>query len=139
MIQKLYLLMDKLHEAPNEIGQTPYLLALTARRLENAETLRSLGANIRATDKISCNLLHYAARTGVGGGVRQALSDGIDVNSVDTNFWSALHWTAASNELTYHAIEELLQAGCDREALDKQGRTASTLADRPGKKLNWLF
>ncbi len=86
------------------------------------------GADPSRGDKRGCNALHYAARAKKSDMIERILEYGIDINAIDHNGWTPLHWAVASTKDSADVIRLLLQSGCDQSTRDKQGRTALDLA-----------
>lgn len=68
--------------------------------------------------------------------VATLLNDGFDINYVDDNGWSALHWANFNSQLEVRpfveTIDLLIKNGIDVNKTDKRGRTALLLLIRPG-------
>ena len=62
-----------------------------------------------------------AAQNGEIDNIRKYLKDGVDINSVDQNGWSALHWAAQNGQLPL--ISVLLNNGADVNARNARGET----------------
>ena len=112
------------------VGKSALLTAIASResRLDSFDYLIGLGANPLQKDKRGCNGLHYAARAKKCDIIKRLLEYAINVNEIDLNGWSPLHWAVASMEDSTEILSLLLQRGCDTNIRDKQGRTALNLA-----------
>lgn len=111
------------------VGRSPIQVAIGKSHWDIFDHFIRLGDNPTHADKRGCTGLHYAA----GGennddAVRKILRCEVDINGVDSNGWSALHWAAASSYGTSTVLKTLLQAGINRDLEDNQGRTALDLA-----------
>lgn len=114
----------------NLVGHSALLTAISSdySPLEKFDYLISLGADLLQADKRGYNSLHYAARVKNSQAIKRILEHGIDVNGIDSNCWSPLHWATASTEDSIETVTLLLEYGCDKNMRDKQGRTALDLA-----------
>lgn len=130
-LEHVKLLLEKgsqLHSY-NLIGQSPIQVAICKSRWDVFNHLIDLGCDPTLPDKRGCTGLHYAARgRNNDDSVRRILEYGLDINGVDSNGWSALHWAAASGYRTAKVIKTLLQAGINKDLKDNQGRTALDLS-----------
>lgn len=113
----------------NLIGQSPIHVAICESHWNIFNHLLELGCDPVHLDKRGCTGLHYAARgRNSDDCVKRILEGELDINGVDSNGWSALHWAAASGYGTAKVIKTLLQAGINQDLKDKQGRTALDIA-----------
>ena len=124
----------KSRQGTNMIGHNALHVAIMKKNWGIAWHLLKNGFSMASTDKFGCNGLHYAARHAHIRLIRHAITkDGVDVNSIDNNSWTALHCAAVSSLDTARVIKILLTLGCDTSIKDKQGRTAADLAVGFGK------
>ena len=110
------------------VGRNPICIAIIKLEWDIFHHLLKLGGDPLHPDKRGCGGLQYAARVGGNNVLKQILERGPDVNRVDSNGWSPLHWAAASGYGTAKVLKTLLQAGSIKDLKDKQGRTALDLA-----------
>lgn len=94
----------------------------------------SCGLGYRTKDKQGCEPLHHAASGGCLQGVRNLLESGVEVDVVDYQKWTALHWASYCGH--EEVVAYLIKKDCSREATDQQGQTALdvALAIRPGQR-----
>lgn len=121
--------------ATDLVGHSALLITVShcESQLELFEYLIQQGANPFQEDKRGCNALLYAARAKRSDIIKRMLDYGIDINTIDQNGWSSLHWAVASMENSTEVVKLLLESGCDKSFKDKQGRTALELATRFGR------
>ena len=114
----------------NLVGHSALLMTVLSRKsqLELFIYLISKGADPFQEDKRGCNGLHYAARAKKMDFIKRMLEYGLNVNAIDHNGWSSLHWAISSTEGSVDVVKLLLGSGCDISIKDKQGRTAVDLA-----------
>ena len=119
----------------NWIGHTALLATILSQepQLELCDYLIRQGADPSRGDKRGCNALHYAARAKKSDVIERILEYGININTIDHNGWTPLHWAVASTKDSADVIRLLLQSGCDQGTRDKQGRTPRDLAILFGK------
>ena len=98
-------------------GRTALHLAAGGGHNAVVRLLMEHGANILALDENGATALHHAARGGLEGDVQRTLDDWVEANW-ETDFRA---------ELDGHidVVQTLLDAGLDRNAIDKSGNTAS--------------
>ncbi len=113
----------------NWIGHSALLATILSEEseLELFDYLIRQGDDPSRGDKRGCNALHYAARAKKSDMIERILEYGIDINAIDHNGWTPLHWAVASTKDSADVIRLLLQNGCDQSIRDKQGRTARDL------------
>ena len=111
------------------VGKSALLTTIASResKVESFDYLIRLGADPLQKDRRGCNGLHYAARAQKCDIIKKLLEYAINVNVIDLNGWSPLHWAAASTEDSTETLSLLLQCGCDKSIRDKWGRTALNL------------
>lgn len=112
----------------DKIGRNPICTAILMQKWDIFDHLIKLGGDPLRQDKRGCGGLQYAARASGNEVMKKILENGPDVNAVDSNGWSPLHWAASSGWGTAKVIKTLLQAGSKKDLRDKQGRTALDLA-----------
>ena len=102
--------------------------------LELLDYLIREGADPLEEDKRGSNGLHYAARARKSDVIERMLECALNINTIDRNGWSSLHWAVASTGDSVEVVKLLLDRGCDKSMKDKQGRTALDLAKTFKKK-----
>lgn len=114
----------------NLVGHSALIASISSRepQSEAFEYLIGLGTDPLQVDRRGCNSLHYAARAKKITLIKRLLEYRININTVDANGWSPLHWAVASTEDSTEVVRLLLQSGCDNSIRDKQGRMALDLA-----------
>ena len=117
-------------DAKNLVGHSALLTTCLSHmsQLELFEYLIHQGADALQEDKRGCNGLHYAARANKGDFMKRMLACRINVNATDRDGWSPLHWAVASTKDSVECVNLLLESGCDKSKIDKQGRTALDMA-----------
>lgn len=98
-------------DAPDKIGQTPLMRAVTADDPTIVKTLIAAGVDIRAVDVDGFMALHSAATFGRGEIASFLVEAGADKNAPDNDGITALMWAATSGKLP--VVEALLAAGAD--------------------------
>jgi len=112
---------------------TPLLLAANLGNVEGALALARRGADVNAADASGVTAFVFAVKKGQKAMVEEFLKDKADLSAVDPfTGKTALHEAAARG---YSAIVDLLLAGrIDRNAPDKNGRTALSYALKYGNQ-----
>jgi len=112
---------------------TPLLLAVNFGNVEGAMALARRGADVNAADASGVTAFLFAVKKGQKAMVEEFLKDKADVRAVDPRTGkTALHEAAARG---HSAVAEILLAGgADKNALDKDGRTALSYALKYGNK-----
>ena len=105
-----------------------YILACDNTDSEFADELTSLDPNPLLLDRRGCGYLHYAARANNLNALEKFVKRGADVNLIDRQGWTPLHWGSASTRGSAKAVKLLLREGCSTDIKDKEGRTALDLA-----------
>ena len=118
-------------DVKNLVGHSALLTTCFSQmsQLELFEYLIHQGADALQEDKRGCNGLHYAARANKGDLIKRMLACRINVIATDHNGWSPLHWAVASTQDSVECVNLLLESGCDKSKIDKQGRTALDIAE----------
>ena len=113
-------------------------------------TLINAGASSNVQDNRGWMPLHYAAHFGIASNVRALIDAGAPVNGLTHDGETSLHLAARANWLydhyldlervsdVLHALETgvktcmgiLIQAGCDLDATDENGRTALSMVEQ---------
>jgi ankyrin repeat protein/L-ascorbate metabolism protein UlaG (beta-lactamase superfamily) len=112
---------------------TPLLLAVNFGNVEGALALARRGADVNAADASGVTAFLFAVKKGQKAMVEEFLKDKADVRAADPRTGkTALHEAAARG---YSAIAgTLIAGGADKNALDKDGRTALSYALKYGNK-----
>ena len=113
--------LDPKQETPNRIG----IMHLAARNGVDAQTmvfLTSRGLNSNTPDAGGRLPIHYAALKSIG----PLVSAGADINALDGQERTALHW--AVEEGRHDAVAELIRLQASVFAQDRQGNTPLHLA-----------
>ena len=119
-------------------GDTALHIAATAYRVQVAEQLIGLGADVRARNRRGAEPLHYAADGGPGAPhwnpaaqaatITLLISAGADPNAVDKSGVAPLH--RAVRTRCAAAVAALLAAGADASLRNASGSTPMMLATR---------
>jgi ankyrin repeat protein len=83
------------------------------------------------TDKLGCTLVHFFAIGNCPEGVCSLLDAGFDINGIDFQGWTALHWAAYFGH--EGVVDVLLNRHADISHTDLQGWTAYQLSIFVGK------
>jgi ankyrin repeat protein len=112
---------------------TPLLLAVNFGNVEGALALARRGADVNAADASGITAFLFAVKKGQKAMVEEFLKDKADLAAADPRTGkTALHEAAARG---YSGIAEVLLAGgADKNARDKDGRTALSYALKYGNK-----
>jgi len=78
--------------------------------------------------------LHWAAQQGDKASVKVLLKFGANPNLMDHNGLTALHWAASGNS---SCISQVLDAGTDVRAMNRDHLKAQEMADRYGNRWTW--
>ena len=129
-IVKLLIEKDANLQTKNLVGHSALLATASSReaKLDLFEHMISQGFDPLQGDKRGCNCLHYAARAQKSDHIEWMLEHGININVVDNNGWSSLHWAVASTDDSAAVVTLLLERGSDKSIRDRQGRTAIDVA-----------
>lgn len=109
-------------------GATPLHLCAEGNYGKIAETLAKAGADVNAKDSAGRTPLHTAAYWGAAEVARCLLSHGADANARNDVRETPLHAATAGNPGAVAVVQVLLEAGADRSASDRQGKTAAQRA-----------
>ena len=114
----------------NVVGHSALLVTASSResKLELFEYMIRQGFDPLQGDERGCNCLHYAARAQKSDHIKWMLEHGSNINVIDNNGWSSLHWAVASTDDPAEVVKLLLERGSDKRIRDKQGRTAFDIA-----------
>jgi ankyrin repeat protein/L-ascorbate metabolism protein UlaG (beta-lactamase superfamily) len=114
-------------------GDTPLLVAVNIGNIEGALTLARRGADVNASDKSGLTPFLFAVKRGAKDLIALALANKADIAAVDARTGkTSLHEAALRG---YSAIvTDLLKAGADKNAKDKQGHTALSYALKYGNQ-----
>ncbi|XP_033741115.1 uncharacterized protein LOC117327960 [Pecten maximus] len=108
----------------DEFGLTPTFWARTVNQIS---VICGAGADVTFTDKFGRNaLMNFMVQRNFKA-VQELVFRGCNVNSVDTNGSTALHYAVWMNDI--NMVEHLLDVGGDISVADKENRTPSMLAD----------
>ena len=121
--------------AVNEYGYTPLMYASgvgdtpVATKINMILQLLTAGASINATNNVGENALHCAIESNEDVEIARLLvRRGIDVKAVTSaSKWTPLHTCLYCKRNSKELIDELVQAGADLHAVDKQGKTPAQL------------
>ncbi|KAL3270517.1 hypothetical protein HHI36_021056 [Cryptolaemus montrouzieri] len=123
-VDNVKLLISKLD--PNSIdssGNTPFHESVLSGNIQVIDYLVENGAEISVTNKTGANALHLAAGQNLEHVINLLVNVyNFDINCVDLNGYSALHWAARKN--CNNAMKTLIKLGIDINILDKCGRLA---------------
>ncbi len=114
------------------VGRNALHVAMSKKRWDVFDYLNGLEearGKALCRDKRNCSGVHYAASSGKTDILQMMIEQGADVNSVDFNGWSPLHWAASNGFGSAKMIMNHINASIDKELRDKQGRTALDIAD----------
>jgi len=118
-------------DARFEEGMTPLVLAVDFGNIPAALTLVRRGADINAADKNGITAFRYAVMKGATELVAHALAKKADLAAAEPRHGKTVLHEAALRG--YSAIvSDLLEAGADKNAKDKKGRTALSYALKYG-------
>ena len=104
-------------------GRLAIQLAAKGDRSAILNLLLQYGAvfNSRYQDVQGCSILHHAASGGCYNGIKMALDHGADIDLLDSQDWTALHWACRNGKKS--TVELLLKSGADRQAKNRQKQT----------------
>ena len=112
-------------------GSTPLLLALDVGNIPAALTLVGRGADINSADKNGITVLRYAVMKGATEMVAQAIAKKTDFAAAEPRTGkTVLHEAALRGYASI--VGDLLKAGADKNAKDKEGHTALSYALKYG-------
>lgn len=115
--------------ALRDVGWTPLMVAAAWGRSDIVQRLLPAGmANAR--DGFGLSALDLATMSEDGLGALHLLLDGERVNAANDGGMTALHWAAGAGNLS--AVQALLAAGADAQALTREGASAVALASSNG-------
>lgn len=113
-------------------GRTPLFEAARAGKVEMAKLLLAAGANAQAGDANDWSLLHEAAHNGQAAMLRVLVAKGLDPNARSRAGNAPLHLAARAmaygpSAPSIESIKALLDAGADKRARNRDGKTAYDL------------
>jgi len=131
----IHYLLDNGHEVnvKGPRGMTPLLMALDVGNAEGARALAMRGADVNAVDEAGQTPLLLAVKKGSKEMVELFLEKGAKPNIADARTGKAALHEAALRGYS-GVVETLLANGADKNAKDKDGRTALSYALKYGNK-----
>lgn len=117
----------------NKIGQTALMMAAMSRNIETIKALIQAGSNVNIQDKDNWTALSYAAARGDSDSVRILIGAGSSVdlptNEGNTALMLALFYKNSG------VVRTLLKAGASIDIINKDRKSACSMADDDIKKL----
>ena len=115
-------------DLPDAKGRTPFLNYYSGSRLEEAERMIGLGANVNQQDASGLFALKYALLRRSGPEIEKLVTrHGADVNQVDGKGRNLLHHavniSSATADATFETEQLLIDLGIDINLRDQRGRT----------------
>ena len=122
----------------NFSGFTALHWAAFTGRTETLELLIEKGAEVESKTEDGRTPLHIASLRGHLEFVEELLKleseNKVDINSVSSNGWNALHFSIISNSLP--VAQKLIELGIDFTSIDSEGKTIEDLAEKYQRK--WI-
>lgn len=131
-------------EIVDVVGRRPVMWALQSGQDDTIrylleETSRSEGSNLqelrlrelKRRDNLGCSFVHLSGVRNNCSGILLALRNGLDIDIVDHEGWTPLHWCAYFG--SYATAELLLQNGADKSRRDIHGRSCAQIAGFAGR------
>lgn len=109
-------------EVPDGRGVTPLMVACRLGELLLATRLVRHGADLRATNSASDTALHYAAFFGKAHLISLLIDYGAEIEAKNSQGCTPLHDAVGSSSDPFDTVDQLLQAGANKEAMTKDSR-----------------
>jgi len=107
-------------------GATPLLLAVQSARFDTADLLLREGSSVNESNRLGATPLHKAVTNNDLQMVRLLMGYKPDLDAVDDDMWTALHYAAEQGKC--EMVAYLINEGADCTKLTNYGRSAQYLA-----------